>query len=228
MKNIMIKLIKGFNKLSYWLRQKDHFDIPRAVLIDVAVFILAVGACYFAENEDITRTVVFFCFVAFYCMLPIWLFDAEDKAVRRISKGFCNTPRELMRKMSHGSYFYGLFFFSLEICTWLTMIIGSIGVMISGTFVIIDIYISWIIAMFAYTFLYFSYHIYFTNSEKTIEMVKQRIQLYAALGTTISFFMLVVGENRMLKIFVMGTMLEYTWLQYLITEQVMKKDKSML
>ena len=53
-----------------------------------------------------------------------------------------------------------------------------------------------------------------------IEAVKQRIQLYAAIGTSISFLMLLFGENREFKIFVVGTMLEYTWLQYFITKEL--------
>lgn len=125
-----------------------------------------------------------------------------------------------MKKFSHASYLYGLFFFSLETCFWVEGIIASIFKMIRGTFDIIDYERLWIISMFVYTYLYFAYHIYYPNTEKTLEMVKQRIQFYSALGSTISFLMLLFFENYMLKIFVVGTMMEYTWLQYLITEEI--------
>ena len=45
------------------------------------------------------------------------------------------------------------------------------------------------------------------------------LQLYAAIGATISFGMILLGENFLIKVFVVGTLLEYTWLQYFITKE---------
>lgn len=61
-------------------------------------------------------------------------------------------------------------------------------------------------------------HIYF-NKKAGIEIIQQRIQFYSAIGTTFSFLFLLLGANDYFRIFITGTMLEFTWLQYIITKE---------
>ena len=153
-------------------------------------------------------------------MISMVRFDMPDKYISKLTKDECSTPRELFRKLSHISYAYGLFMFSLESCVFVEIFIFLIAEMMGVEPKLVDIKVLWICCMFVCTFFYFAYHIFFADSKEKTEIVKQRIQLYAAIGTTFSFLMLLFGESGEFKIFVVGTMLEYTWLQYFITKEL--------
>ncbi len=57
------------------------------------------------------------------------------------------------------------------------------------------------------------------DKKKTIQKIKLTLQLYAAIGVSISFGMTLTGDDFLIKVFVVGTVLEYTWLQYFITKE---------
>lgn len=57
------------------------------------------------------------------------------------------------------------------------------------------------------------------DEAKTIQKIKLTLQLYAAIGASISFGMILIGDNFLIKVFVVGTVLEYTWLQYFIAKE---------
>lgn len=129
------------------------------------------------------------------------------------------TPRALVKEYSHISYFYGLLFFTFETSFLVGIIIYSIESIIFGKIEWMDYTIIWIIMIFIYTFLYFSYHLYLGMSKDRINIVEQRIKLYTAMGSTISFVMFLWGENHIFKVFIVGTLLEFTWFQYLIVKK---------
>lgn len=225
MKWVVIKIMQTFNKMYGWLKQKDRLGNQRsATILMVAFFAFGVVA-YFVKNPEVTKVIAYLFVLLLFTMISFFRFDVSDKTIGKLTKDTCSTPRELLKKLSHISYAYGLFWFSLETCFFVEIFIFLITEMINNEPSFVNIMVLWICCMFVYTFFYFAYHIYFADSKEKIEVVKQRIQLYAAIGTTISFLMLLFGENREFKIFVVGTMLEYTWLQYFITKELnMIKD----
>lgn len=225
MKKVVVRIIQTFNKIYNWLNQKDCFNNQRSATILFVSFFASGAIVYFFNNPKVIKVIVFSSMFLFFAMLSVFRFDTSNKAINKLTKNTCGTPRELLKELSHISYAYGLFWFSLETCLFLEIFIFLLTGMVCNEPRIIDAIDLWLISMFAYTFFYFAYHIYFSDSKEKMEIVKQRIQLYAAIGTTISFFMLLFGESREFKVFVVGTMLEYTWLQYFITKELNgKKD----
>lgn len=151
--------------------------------------------------------------------------DVEYKSIKKITKEKYKTPREIMRNLSHFSYLYGLVLFSLELCVLIEAVNILIMIMIFNKISFISLEILWIIVMFIYTLFYFVYHIY--QHKNGMDVIESRIKLYIAIGMSISFIMLLVGENHLFKIFISGTTLEFTWLQYFIsTEQKKIKEKA--
>lgn len=218
MKGIIKKIVDRFNGVCAFFRKKDKFDNQRSA----TVMIVALSLCtitFYLGNELIKRISVFSLISIFFSLALLFCFDTEDKRIIKVTRGKCKTPRQLLKKLDHIAYVYGLFLFTIEMCIFIEVILGSIAAVVYGKFVIADITVLWPILMFIYTFLYFTYHIYSCTLTKQIECVQQRIQLYTAIGTTISFFMLIFGENHGFKIFITGTMLEFTWLQYIITKE---------
>ena len=220
MKWVVVKIIQTFNKMYDWLKQKDRLGNQRSASILMVTFFAFGVVAFFKKNSEVTKVVAYLFVLLLFAMISIFRFDVSDNIISKLTKDACSTPRELLKKLSHISYAYGLFWFSLETCFFVEIFIFLITEMINNKPSVVDIMVLWICCMFVYTFFYFAYHIYFADSKERVEVVKQRIQLYAAIGTTISFLMLLFGESREFKIFIVGTMLEYTWLQYFITKEL--------
>lgn len=221
MKKVVVKIIQTFNKIYNWLKQKDRFDNQRSATILLGGFLALGVAIYYVDNPKVEKVIGFSFMFLFFVIINVFRFDTSDKIISKLTKNVCNTPRELLKRLNHVSYAYGLFWFSLQTCVFIEVFIFLLtGMVCNEPIVILEVTNLWISSMFVYTLFYFAYHIYFADSKEKIEIVKQRIQLYAAIGTTISFLMLLFGESREFKIFVVGTMLEYTWLQYFITEEL--------
>ena len=196
MKWAVVKSIQTFNRGYYWLKEKDRFGNQRSATILMVTLGIALVLAYFFNNLEVAR-VIFLSYVFFaFCMISMVRFDVPDKYISKLTKDECSTPRELFRKLSHISYAYGLFMFSLESCVFVEIFIFLIAEMMGVEPMLVDIKVLWICCMFVYTFFYFAYHIFFADSKEKTEIVKQRIQLYAAIGTTISFLMLLFGKPR--------------------------------
>lgn len=215
-----VKVIQIFNVVYDWLTQKDCLGNQRSATILIGSFLVFGVVNEMCPNSNIVRIMAYLFVILIIVMIGNFIFDPSRKVISKVTKNTCSTPRELLKKFGHISYGYGLFFFSMETCYLVEMFIFLTTNMINNEPYIVNIINLWICCMFVYTFLYFTYHIYFASSKKKIEIIKQTLQLYAALGTTISFLMLLFGESRGFKIFVTGTMLEYTWLQYFITKEL--------
>lgn len=90
-----------------------------------------------------------------------------------------------------------------------------------------NIVILFCIIFFAFNFFYFAFHLYINPEKLEISYIKQRLQLYTVLGTTISFILLLINENGGIKIFVQGILLDYLWINYFIIDKennLNKKD----
>lgn len=220
MKKTVVKIMQTFNKIYNWLKQKDRLGNQHSATILMVAFFASGIIIYFCNNPKVIKIICYSFMILLFGMISIFRFDVSDKIISKITRDKCSTPREILKNMSHISYVYGLFWFSLESCLFIEIFLVLFTGLVFDETRVGGVTELWIISMFIYTFFYFAYHIYFANSKDKIEKVKQRLQLYAAVGTTVSFIMLLFGESRELKIFVVGTMLEYTWLQYFITKEL--------
>ena len=63
------------------------------------------------------------------------------------------------------------------------------------------------------------------STKLEISYIKQRLQLYTVLGTTVSFILLLINENGGIKIFITGILLDYLWINYFITDKENKLKK---
>lgn len=90
-----------------------------------------------------------------------------------------------------------------------------------------NIKILFCIIFFVFSFFYFAFHLYVNPEKLEISYIKQRLQLYTVLGTTVSFILLLINENGGIKIFITGILLDYLWINYFITDKennLKKKD----
>ena len=216
------RIIEKYNSVHNWLSTKDKYGWQRSAKIIIGALVAIVILQLIGVCARVTYVATLCLLLLLVNMLLLFVFDAEDKRISRIKRMNCNKPRELFGKMNHWSYLYGLVFFVLEITIYLMIIVILVGAVfgVALSYFSLNIFLFlWMAGMFVYTFLYFAYHMRHLNKEKTIKKVKQMLQLYAARGATISFGMILLGENFLIKVFVVGTLLEYTWLQYFITKE---------
>lgn len=220
------KLIKLYCKIHRWLCQKSIFQIQRSAWIILISFVFGGGILHFCSNKNIQNTIVSLVVILMFSILLFFDFDTEDKKIKKLTKNKYRTPRELMKQLSHGSYVYGLIVFIKEPVLFLTVIIWYIASALEITNISIKIFEEiWIASLFVFSFFYFGYHMSNLNEKKTIQMVDQMLQLYIAIGTTISFIMLVLGENYYIKVIIGGLLLQYTWLEYYIGREKNKMSK---
>lgn len=223
MKNIYFKLINQLNKLHDFFKEKDRLGNQRSGSVVLLTFFSSALMIGFG-NEATKTWAVYGWLIIMGLFMLLFSFDVElNRISQKIAREY-NTTGELLKSFTHFSYIFGLVFYTTEIFAILGLIIISISILISGKLIYGEL-ISWwlpkllLSLLFVFTFLYFLYHIYFRLSDREIEEVQQRIQLYTAIGTTVSFLMMVFGENQIFKIFLVGTLLEFTWLQYIITKE---------
>ena len=88
-----------------------------------------------------------------------------------------------------------------------------------------NIEILFCIIFFAFSFFYFAFHLYINPKKIEISYIKQRLQLYTVLGTSVSFILLLINENGGIKIFITGILLDYLWINYFITDKENKIKK---
>lgn len=216
------RIIEKYNSVHNWLIKKDRYGWQRSAKIIIGAFVASAILQMICSCTQV-KYIVSLCFALLLMGICLFLsFDTEDKRISRIKRIHCSTPREVFSKMNHYSYLYGLLFFVFEITFYVIILVACGGAVfgVSLSYFNINIFLFlWMACMFIYTFLYFAYHMRHLDEEKTIKKVKSTLQLYAAIGATISFGMILLGENFLIKVFVVGTLLEYTWLQYFITKE---------
>lgn len=149
----------------------------------------------------------------------IFQFEVEKKSIKKITKGRCQDIRHLFGEMSHFSFVYGIVVFSLDTIIFVMGIIYGFGEILGMNVYKVNLFDVLIIIILMFTFLYFSFHIYINPQNYLLNDIQQRIQFYGACGTTLSFLMLLIGEDRYFKILLSGVLLLFAWLQYLITKE---------
>ena len=216
------RLIEKYNSVHNWLREKDKYGWQRSAKIITGALVLIAILQLICPWKQLMFIVILSFVVLVVDMLLFFLFDTKDDHISKIKRGHYNTPRELLREMNHCSYLYGLLFIVFEITIYVTIFLGILGMIFGrgGSYFDISIFLYlWIFGMFIYTFFYFAYHMRHLDEAKTIQKIKLTLQLYAAIGASISFGMILIGDNFLIKVFVVGTVLEYKWLQYFIAKE---------
>ena len=83
----------------------------------------------------------------------------------------------------------------------------------------------YILSVLLFTLFYFSFRIYLSNDNHHLEKADLRIMLYAAIGTTFSFAVSLVNNNfSMPEMLITGILLDYTWLKYLISKEMIESN----
>ncbi len=218
MRTIVTKGFEFFNSVYGWLKHKNSWGFQRSAIVLMFSFIVAGMICCYSDDRDVSRIAAYAFVLILFAMSFVFCFDAENKTIKRLSKGKYSTIRELMRNMSHISYIYGLLCVSFELFFIFESILIAIRVIAYGSATGVALKQALFVSLFGFTFVYFLYHIYVSSSSK-LDEIYARIQLYTAIGASMSFVMLILGENKDFKIFVVGTMAEYVWLQFIISKE---------
>jgi len=223
MKKFIFTLVKNHSNIVSFLRTRQHFSTPNSGIIVMSFFfagviLFSLGFQFLGALAVKMAVILLFCF-----LLLFWL-DADSPLIKFKTKKSCTTPRELFKKMTHFSFIYGLLFFSVQILYLIECITFLLFKTLLGIDYLLDVRNSWLFVVFLFSFMYFCYHVYINPDNLSLEHIQQRIDFYAAIGSTIGFIMLIVPEILDFKIFFSGLALVFTWLKHLISsEKITKK-----
>ena len=223
MKIVTKKCFEICNNVYEWLIFKDKQGITREKKLTFILILIGFLTCLSADEYLKMKmfSVIYVCFVFFSIINSFYM---ENIMVKFVSRKKYSTIKELMKQMSQISYIFGLFWMSFIIALLCFGMYTGIMLFFLWKISISNIPIIFLSVMFAFTMFYFLYHIYLEQTTKFTE-VKLRINLYTTIGTTISVIMLALGQIRICSIFVSGTILEYTWLQYFIDKECFESEK---
>lgn len=199
MEKLICSIVKNYRKMmDYWMTI-TKCGFKRAAIALMAPVIIEIFVMGF--NKEVAAKVGLLSMVILGLLWLLMYLDSGTKLVHFISKGKYDNPRQLLQNMTHLSYVYGI---------------------------IISVNVEYIIIFLAFSFFYFAFHLYINPEKLETSYIKQRLQLYMVLGTTVSFILLLVNENGGIKIFITGILLDYLWINYFITDKennLKNKDK---
>ena len=207
--------------MDYWMTE-TKWGFKRAAIALMAPFII--GAIIMKFNETIAVKVGLFSMVIFGLLWLLIYLDSGTKFVHFISRGKYDNPRQLLQNMTHLSYIYGVIV-SVNIEYIIIFIFYVVQIIMEKEVHFPNMEILFCIIFFAFSFFYFTFHLYVNPEKLEISYIKQRLQLYTVLGTTVSFILLLINENGGIKIFITGILLDYLWINYFITDKENKLKK---
>lgn len=222
MEKLICALVRIYIKMmDYWMAE-TKWGFKRAALAIMTPFII--GAIILKFNEIIAVKVVLLSMVIFGLLWILMYLDSGTKIVYFISGRKYNNPRQLLQNMTHLSYVYGIII-SIDVEYIIFFIVCVIQIILEQEVHFHNIETLFCIIFFAFSFFYFAFHLYVNPEKLEISYIKQRLQLYTVLGTTVSFILLLINENGGIKIFITGILLDYLWINYFITDKENKLKK---
>lgn len=224
MEKLICMIVRKYTQMmDYWMT-KTKWGVNHATIALMAPFII--GAVIMKFNEKIAVKIGLLSMVIYGLFWLLMYLDSGTKLVHFISKGEYGNPRQLLQNMTHLSYIYGIII-SVNLEFIIFFIIYTVQIILEQEIHFPNIVILFCIIFFAFNFFYFAFHLYINPEKLEISYIKQRLQLYTVLGTTISFILLLINENGGIKIFVQGILLDYLWINYFIIDKennLNKKD----
>lgn len=222
MEKLICAIVRNYIKMmDYWMTE-TKWGFKRAAIAIMTPIII--GAIIMKFNEIIAVKVGLLSMVIFGLLWILMYLDSGTKFVCFISRGKYNNPRQLLQNMTHLSYIYGIII-SVNVEYIIFFIVCVIQIILGQEVHFHNIEILFCIIFFSFSFFYFAFHLYVNPEKLEISYIKQRIQLYTVLGTTVSFILLLINENGGIKIFITGILLDYLWINYFITDKENKLKK---
>ena len=222
MEKLICAIVRNYIKMmDYWMTE-TKWGFKRAAIAIMTPIII--GAIIMKFNEIIAVKVGLLSMVIFGLLWILMYLDSGTKFVCFISRGKYNTPRQLLQNMTHLSYIYGIII-SVNVEYIIFFIVCVIQIILGQEVHFYNIEILFCIIFFSFSFFYFAFHLYVNPEKLEISYIKQRLQLYTVLGTTVSFILLLINENGGIKIFITGILLDYLWINYFITDKENKLKK---
>lgn len=222
MEKLICAIVRNYIKMmNYWMTE-TKWGFKRAAIAIMTPIII--GAIIMKFNEIIAVKVGLLSMVIFGLLWILMYLDSGTKFVCFISRGKYNNPRQLLQNMTHLSYIYGIII-SVNVEYIIFFIVCVIQIILGQEVHFHNIEILFCIIFFAFSFFYFAFHLYVNPEKLEISYIKQRLQLYTVLGTTVSFILLLINENGGIKIFITGILLDYLWINYFITDKENKLKK---
>ena len=234
MEKLICAIVRNYRKMmDYWMTE-TKWGFKRAAIALMTPFII--GAIMMKFNETIAVKVGLLSMVIFGLLWFFMYLDSGTKFVHFISRGKFITEerrsdmksaddlRQLLQNMTHLSYIYGIII-SINVEYIIFFIVCVIEIILEREVYFPNIEILFCIIFFAFSFFYFAFHLYINPKKIEISYIKQRLQLYTVLGTSVSFILLLINENGGIKIFITGILLDYLWINYFITDKENKIKK---
>lgn len=225
MEKLICSIVKNYRKMmDYWMTI-TKCGFKRAAIALMAPVIIEIFVMGF--NKEVAAKVGLLSMVILGLLWLLMYLDSGTKLVHFISKGKYDNPRQLLQNMTHLSYVYGIII-SVNVEYIIIFIVYVIQIILEQEIHFPNIEILFCIIFWAFSFFYFAFHLYINPEKLETSYIKQRLQLYMVLGTTVSFILLLVNENGGIKIFITGILLDYLWINYFITDKennLKNKDK---
>lgn len=216
MEKLICAIVRNYRKIMDFWMTETKWGFKRAAIVVMIPFIA--GTIIINFNKTIAVKVALFSFVIFGLLELLMYLDSGTKFVHFISKGKYNNPRQLLQNMTHLSYIYGVII-TINIEYIIIFIFYVIQIILEQELHFPNIEVLFCIIFFAFSFLYFTFHLYVNPQKLEISYIRQRLQLYTVLGTTVSFILLFINESGGIKTFVTGILLDYLWINYFITDK---------
>ncbi len=221
MKKIMTRFWNVIIKFTRWYRKREILDMPNGPFWTFIIYMMIAFFVYyfkFLPGEILARIAV----VLMISMFLIVAFMAKDKWVKRFTKDKFETPIELLKNFSNGSYLYGLVFW---ISTGELLLYCIIYILFT---IQVPLFEFTIINVMGFTFLWFTYHLYMNNelgSEKNKHStIKLKLQFFAAIASSFSALLLLFDSWKEFKIMVSMLALVFTWLRYIIDAEKQEEN----
>lgn len=222
MEKVICAIVRKYGKMmDYWMTE-TKWGFKRAGVALMIPFIIGVIIIEF--NKEIAVKIALFSMVIFGLLWLFMYLDSGTKFVGFISRGKYDNPRQLLQNMTHLSYIYGVIV-SFNIEYIIIFIVYVVQIIMEKEVHFPNMEILFCIIFFAFSFFYFTFHLYVNPEKLEISYIKQRLQLYTVWGTTVSFILLLFNENSGIKIFITGILLDYLWINYFITDKENKLKK---
>ena len=217
-KAVIISSTTIYAKSISFLKAKKFFDTPNSGII-LAVSLLVCAALSSLGIPFLLRLSGGLFLILLVGIISLYWFDSESKLISKLTKNDSRTPRDLLKKMSHTSFIYGLIIFSFEVWYLLEMITFLLFKTFFGIDVLLNAKNVWLFVIFFFGFSYFCYHIYINPEKLSLKQIQQRIDFYACIGTTVGFVMLITYEILDIKILFSGLAFVFAWLKHLINSE---------
>ncbi len=216
MDKLILIIIWIYRKMIDYCMGETKWGFKRA---GIALMIpLVAGVIIFKFNETIALKITLSSVAIFGFFCVLMYLNSDTKLVHFISKGKYDRPRQLLKHMTHLSYVYGVII-SIDIMSIICLVVFAIEFIFGQKMLRLNIEVMFCIIFFAFSFFYFIFHLYVNPENLEISFIKQRLQLYTALGTTVSFILLIINVDGGVKKFITGILLDYLWINYFIVDK---------